>query len=175
MAEHAHRRPPDLVAETRAAAELARWLRAQGVEDEESIELSILSETDLAESCAAFMVANELDDGRIEAINTLVGKLQGLRATLRERKERRRTRVVQALQDVGRKSLPTSAGTLSVVSGKPRLRQVDPSAVPAEFVRVEVVKRVTYDEQSIAARFEAGEHVPGYERTNGEPYLMVRS
>lgn len=166
-------RPPDLLQESRVARALLEELRASGVDDEETVDLAVASETNLVEAAEAVLdavhAARALADGcgqRIEALWARKGRLE-------RRVDVLRGALARAIDDAGLPGsrLVTPGATLTVSRARDRCRVTDPEAVPADLRRSKTT--VEPDKSAILARLMAGDEVPGACLDNGGRFLRV--
>jgi hypothetical protein len=156
-------------AEARA---LVAALRDAGIDDHESVQLSLESETGLTEAvgeAVAKLAEIEAMQGALDRMQEDIG---ARKAKLREKAERVRGAVVSALELAGLTNVGTPLGTAYVIHGKPGVRIVDEAAIPAEFIRAKTT--TSPDRAAIGRALAAGQTIPGAALGNGESSLGVR-
>lgn len=148
-----------------------RVLHPELLEDDESWMLAIESETDLDAMLQSIVRAID-DAAALEA-----GTKERL-DTLKARKERF-ARKQDALRELAFKLMSGAdvqkreyaEATLSISKGRPELVEIDTKNLPEEFWRI---KREP-DRNRIAAALKAGEQVPGFQLSNAQPHLTIRT
>lgn len=107
----------------------------------------------------------------------LLAGLKDYIATLKERAERldheievHRAMIRRTMEGAQLTKMKTTVANVTLASGKPKVIVKDLNLLPDECKRVFVEANKT----AIAARFSAGEQVPGAELSNAEPYLLVK-
>lgn len=163
---------PNLHVETSAAMMLAEAMREHGF-DEESVQLSISSETSFPEAVsAALQRLAELAEHE-EAAKRLATTYRDRATALDFRQERLREALVEALERSGA-PLPMrlAEATITVSRPAPSARVTDELALPAEYVLTKVVTRP--DMKAITAALRAGTAVAGASLGNSRPSLVVR-
>lgn len=158
--------------EAHGVRHLIRLLEESGITDQESIEISITSESALPEAVDAAVQQLGEVEAMIAALDKRADELGARKARLRERGERIRGAVVSALELAGVPSVPTPEGSVYLVRGRPSVRVFDEESIPAEFRRT--VTKVSPDLTAIKRALEAGQSVPGVGLSNGATSLGVR-
>ncbi len=75
--------------------------------------------------------------------------------------------------DTGCPAIRTDTHTASLTTPSPKLRVLDPQAVPAEFMAPQPPKP---DMAKLQAAYDAGQRFPGVEKTNGSaPFITIRA
>lgn len=157
------------VAEARGVVDA---LREAGIDDEESIEISLESETSLAESLTAALASIREREALIRSAADEVDRLMARKLALAEGIVRDKARIADALQRLGRNA-KCAYGTVYVVPGQPSARVVSSGEVPPEFTRTKTETRP--DLAAIRRALVAGIRVPGAELSNAAPSIGVRS
>ena len=154
------------------ARALIEALAAIGKDDEETVELSIASETDLKEVCSwalgKIAEAEALEDGAKAA-----KAAAGIRAArFAARVERLRAALAEALGIAGMRGLVLPEATLSLMQLAPSVRVTDEEAVPEAYKRQVVT--TTIDKRALGAALKAGTYVPGATLSNATATLVIR-
>lgn len=153
------------------ARALVAALREAGITDDESVEISLESQTDLPTALGeAVRQLDELDAMQV-ALDRLADNIGVRKARLRERSERIRGAVLSALELAGVPSCPTPLGTVSLIAPKPGVRILDEALIPVEFVRSKTT--TSPDKAAISRALMAGVAVPGAVLGNGAPSLRI--
>jgi hypothetical protein len=154
------------------ARALVAALRDIGVTDEEIVELSIASETDLREAVGEAVRRM----GEIEAMATglqdRIGQLAARKHALEGRAERIRGAIVSALELADVRRVPTIEATVYLIAGRPGVRILDEDAIPADLRRSKTT--TSPDRAAIQRALEAGRTVPGCVLSNGSTALGIR-
>jgi hypothetical protein len=165
---------PDLIAEARAARQLIDWLRASGIDDEESVDLSVSSETSLKEAASLVLSAIDDDEALIAGCLEQIEQRQARVLRLRERSKNRRAALARALEDAGLPRLPLPEALLSLSKRGPAPDVYDETQVPDRFWKEVVKVDRKLDRAALAAALSEPDGVPGARLTNGGVSLTVR-
>ena len=141
--------------------------------DEETVELTVASETDLAGAVAAAIVELAGAKAAAEATDALIAKLVLRRERQLARDERIRARIAQALGSLGLRRLVTPAGTVSVVAAPARVIITDEAAVPLNWWRQRVTPYL--DKAGIRAALQGGQEVSGCTLSNRADTIRIRT
>lgn len=141
--------------------------------DEETVELTVASETDLAGAVAAAIVEAAGAVAAAEATDALIAKLVLRRERQLARDERLRARIAQALGSLGLRKLATPAGSVSIVPAPARVLITDEAAVPLHWWRQRVTPYL--DKAGIRAALQGGQEVPGATLSNRADTIRVRT
>jgi hypothetical protein len=158
--------------QARAAAAIAQALRECG-EDEEAVDISVHSETDLFEALELVVRANLEDETHVEALKRAAEALQARAARKQRRIEYRRGVMLSALEIADLPRVELAAATLSVARGRQRVVVTDETAIPLEYTTEKVVRRP--DLAAIGEAIKAGQTVNGATLSNAMPQLQVRT
>lgn len=167
------KRAPDLRMEAAAAAAIAAELRDLEFDDE-SVELSVESETDFVEAVTLAVIRlNELAEHEA-ACKRLADGYRDRAGKLAIRAEQIRDVLAEALQRSG-VPLPLRLDVATVSVGHPAAsaRVIDADEIPEDFMRCKVVK--SPDMRAITQALRDGKPVAGCTLANARPSLLVRT
>ncbi|MGU3575672.1 siphovirus Gp157 family protein [Brucellaceae bacterium C25G] len=160
--------------EKEAVKTLMAQLRAEGSDDQESVEIAIESETELLEVISAAL--SEIDELEIldNGISSKIDEFTSRRTVIRKRKDLIRASVEQAmmLADLETVRLPTATITLRKL--KPSAVIDDEALIPSRFWLPQQPPAPKLDKKSLIAALEDGEEISGARLDNGAVSLSVR-
>jgi Siphovirus Gp157 len=149
-------------------------LAALGMEvDEETVEITVSSETSLAEAVASALVEAAGAEAAAAATADLITKLVQRRERQLARAERIRARVARALDSLGLRRLVTPAGTVSVVAAPARVIVTDEAAIPLAWWRERTTRHL--DKAGIRKALMEGREVYGVTLSNRPATIRVRT
>lgn len=144
----------------------------QLVEDAEAWALSIESETN------AFDMLRQIERRRQEAasmagaIASNIAELEIRQARFVEREKAMRALGFKIMEIAGLKKAEFAEATYSIRNGQPKLiGDATPDTMPNAFVRT----KLELDRTAIKEALQAGSIVPGFELSNSEPSLSIRT
>jgi hypothetical protein len=162
----------NLKQEAEAARQLVAFLKEKGLDDEETVDASIESETDL-KAALSYALA-QLDEtmalraGAVESAKRLRERADRFDAKC----DRIHTAIHVALDTAGQKSLKLPEATLSIRAGVPSVRVIDENEIPAEFWLEKTDWQL--DRKKVAEALKAKQPVPGATLSNPQPTLAIR-
>jgi hypothetical protein len=154
------------------ARTLVAALREAGIEDQESLEISLESETDLPAALGEAVARLADIEAMIGALDRRAEEIGARKVVLKERAERVRGAVVSALELAGVRSVPTPEGCVYTIAVRPSVRIFDEACIPEAFMKAKTT--VTPDRAAIGRALAAGQNVPGACLGNGGVSLGVR-
>lgn len=163
-----------LIKEKDAIKSLMSQLRAEGNDDEESVEIAIESETSFLE-----VVAKALDEiDELEAIDVgLTSKIEAFtsrRAATRKRMDIIRASIEQAMMLADLETLRLPTATITLRKLKPSAVIDDEAQIPSRFWLAQPPPAPKLDKKSLLAALEDGEEISGARLDNGTVSLSVR-
>lgn len=141
--------------------------------DDETVELVVASETDLAAAVAAALVEAETQTAAAKATAELIEVLAARRERQLARAERIRERIGRTLASLGLRRISTAAGTVSLTPAPARVIVTDEEAIPAEWWREKVVRSL--DKAAIRQALQDGQEVYGATLSNRSDTIRVRT
>jgi len=139
-------------------------------EDDEVLRVDMLEGATSLKELAA-VILDGIGDARALYSGTKIrmDELKARQERFKMRGEFLRAMLLKLLQHAEVKKLELAAGTVSVKAGAQQLRGDDASGLPDELCRIAREP----DKIKIKERLQAGEAVPGFALSNGEPTLAV--
>jgi len=128
--------------EAAQAAELIEALRQIGQADEESVELTIASETSLVEAAQKAVAMLDEAQAMMIGIDARMEALKARKARLGARVERIRDELTQALEMAGQKRLSLPEATLFMQPGREAMRITDEDLLPPRFYEVKEISDI---------------------------------
>lgn len=154
------------------ARDLIAALREAGIDDAESLEISLESETGLTEAVGeAIRQVGEIE-AQVTGLQDRIGQLAARQHGLKARAERIRGAIASALDLADVKRVSTIEGTVYLINRPAEVRVVDEAALPAEFLRTKT--QVSPDLAAIRRALQAGVVVPGCLVGNGGVSVGLR-
>jgi ribosomal protein S13 len=169
---NANTRTTPLIVHASQARTLVAALREAGIEDQESLEISLESETGIGEAVAERMAAVALRKAHIAGLEKLKEEIGARKLRLEQEIERIEGAVTDAILRVGH-NIPTPLGTAYVSAGRRSCRIITPELIPDEFVEVVTERKIR--KADLTRALQAGRIVEGAELSNGRPSLGLRS
>lgn len=163
---------PDLSAAVRAHQALVDAVKAAYPEEtEESLADSILSATELDEVLIATLRVVFEREAQATALDAMVNAMVARKRRLEDGTEAMRRAVLNAMQEVGWRRLPSPPPDFSVAvsAGKQKVLITDEAALPFDLCRAVV----TPDKTAIREALEEGGDVPGAVLGNRVPGLVI--
>jgi hypothetical protein len=143
------------------------------LELDEQLKLSTLEgETELNELVSLLLAQNEDDEGVIASLKKQREDRKEREQRMERRIEARKNAIISLMDCAQITKLPLPEATVSIRTILPRLKIVDPKALPDAFTIEEVVRKP--DTDAIEAAVERGASIPGVILTNGGASLTVR-
>jgi hypothetical protein len=159
--------------QARAAAMLLAELRNAHPLDEEDVQTAIEGQTDLIEVARQVLVEMQEAADHVRAIGDTIMRLRARSDRIERREQRLREALLGAMEMAGLRSLRLPESTLTVTVGRPSVRVIDEAQIPADFWRVEEVRKL--DRKRILSDLLGNEAVPGAALSNGASCLTVRN
>lgn len=138
-------------------------------EMKDTLEGAVGTFEDKAKSVLAY--SNGLD-GDIEAIEKEVKRLNTMKSTLKNKKERMREYLKQNMQRTNISNIKCDLFSITLTRGRQVLLITDQDKIPSDYIDVEVVQKP--DKKRLLADLKNGEEIPGCEIAISEEGLLVR-
>jgi hypothetical protein len=140
--------------------------------DEETLLDTVEGLSDLDEVIAE-VVRSRLDDlALVEALQRRRDEMQERLARLKDRAERKKAVIVEAMETAGLKKITREDFTLSLRPGTAGLQVVDETVIPEGYWRPQPAK---LDRLALVAALKQGDAVPGAALTNPMPTIALRT
>lgn len=140
--------------------------------DEETLLDTVEGLSDLDEVIAE-IVRSRLDDlALVEALQRRRDEMQERLARLKDRAERKKALIVEAMETAGLKKITREDFTLSLRPGTAGLQVVDETVIPETYWRPQPPK---LDRLALVAALKQGDAVPGAALTNPMPTIALRT
>lgn len=167
-ATHALRR------QSEAAKRMLAILRDSGdADDQEIVETAIEGETSLLEAISATLDADDEDDILIVGIEAKEEVLAARKNAAKQRKERRRAAIEQAMLVTEQDKFTLPTATIFLSKRKPNLVIENEAEIPAVFWTIPKVEP-KLDKKALKEALEAAEEIPGAHLDNGSVSLTIR-
>jgi hypothetical protein len=157
------------------SADLAKRIAValSGEDDAELIHDTIEGETDFFECIDAMLEANALDEANTEAAKAVIERIKARADKAKERVQKRRDLIADAMREVGLKTVQRPLGTLSVkaLAAKPIIYNED--QIPGEYMVIKTTRKP--DMKAIGDALKSGKAVSGVRLSNGGQALAVRT
>lgn len=160
----------ELTAEVRAAQLLRARLKEEFADDPELAASMIEGETGIHEAIEAAAKAVFEDEGRIEAIHAMIGKLQTRKSRIENRVEIMRAAICVAMLEAAIKTKDYGFCTVTVKPLPPAAIIADEAAVPSEYWRPQEPR---LDRRAVLTALKQGA-VPGAELSNGGETIAIK-
>lgn len=140
--------------------------------DEETLLDTVEGLSDLDEVIAE-IVRSRLDDlALVEALQRRRDEMQERLARLKDRAERKKALIVEAMETAGLKKITREDFTLSLRPGTAGLQVIDETVIPETYWRPQPPK---LDRLALVAALKQGDAVPGAALTNPMPTIALRT
>lgn len=140
--------------------------------DEETLLDTVEGLSDLDEVIAE-IVRSRLDDlALVEALQRRRDEMQERLARLKDRAERKKAVIVEAMETAGLKKITREDFTLSLRPGTAGLQVIDETVIPETYWRPQPPK---LDRLALVAALKQGDAVPGAALTNPMPTIALRT
>lgn len=140
--------------------------------DEETLLDTVEGISDLDEVIAE-IVRSRLDDlALVEALQRRRDEMQERLARLKDRAERKKALIVEAMETAGLKKITREDFTLSLRPGTAGLQVIDETVIPETYWRPQPPK---LDRLALVAALKQGDAVPGAALTNPMPTIALRT
>lgn len=159
--------------EALAAKMLIEALAQAGEDDEESIELTIASETNLNEAVEQALDVALHANAMCNAIGDRIDALKARQARLAARAERIRGLILTAMEMSGQRKLELPEATISVKPSPASVIVTSEDLIPDEWWKVETVRKL--DKRRLSEALKNGISVEGAVLSNAYPSLSVRT
>lgn len=160
---------PDLKRELLAHEALVqRILDAFPDQSEADLADTIDGESNIKEAIAATLCLALEAEAMADGLNKYIADLRERCCRLDAKSERLRAAALQCMLDIGESKIQTTAFTVSVVQGKPKVQIT--GEVPEQFCKV----TLTPNKSAIADALHAGLKPTWCTLSNGQPHLMIR-
>lgn len=140
--------------ESLAVAGLLEGVRLDGGDDE-AVEITIASESNLQEAAGAVVLSILQDEAHIAGLKETISALRARTDRLAARTQRCRSALLAALEMCGLKKLRLDVATISAGSGQPGVVVTDETLVPARFRRADPRVEAAYEQLLRAAAYAA--------------------
>jgi hypothetical protein len=131
----------------------------------------LTGETGLREFLDTGLDAKLKSDELIEGIGVRMANAKARRDRFEQRSDAVRSLMFKLMTHAGLRRVVLPEATLSISAGQSKVIITDESSLPPDCVRVHTSPNIT----EIKKRLARGEHVPGAEISNAEPFLTVRT
>lgn len=141
------------------------------IEDDESWQMSLESETDLPALLTA--IVRKIEDAKALAVGTKdrLDELEKRKARFEERVDAMRQLAFKMMQAAEVNKIELAEATLSLRNGAQQLvGEADPAALPDTLCKVSR----TIDRTKVKEALKAGQEVPGFTLSNAAPSLSIR-
>jgi hypothetical protein len=145
--------------EAQAVAGLLEGIRTDGG-DEESVEITIASESNLKEAASAVVLTIMQDEAHIASLKETVSTLRARADRLAARTQRCRSALMAALEACGLKKLHLDVATVSVGRGAPAIVVTDEELVPTRFRQAAPQVEAAYEQLLRASAYAASHGNP---------------
>jgi hypothetical protein len=130
-------------------------------------------ESDALDLIRALIRASIDADLMAEAAHQCQGEIAARAERAERRKQPFRTAALARMDLAGLTRLPEPDFTARVQAGPARLGELDPDALPPEFVEVEVTVTRRPLEDRLLAALKPGQTIPGASLIGGQPFLVI--
>ena len=162
----------EVAVQVSAVRRLLDSLAADGIGDEESIELSIASETSLIEAIEAAVDRIAQLDAMAASLKAREDNFYIRRARFDAQRDRIKRSIVDAMAETGQRKLEVAGATIYTSEGRLKAILTDKDALPSEYL---VPQPSAPDMAAITAALRAGAVVPGATLSNRSVILNIRT
>jgi len=163
-----------LLRQKEAAKTILAQLKEAGIDDEESFEIAIESETNLLEVISKALDKIDEDDVLDAGLTAKIEAFTERRTAIRKQKDFLRTSIEQAMLIAEQETMRLPTATLTLRKVKPGTVIETEADIPSRFWTPQETPAPKLNKKSLLEALEAGETIPGARLDNGSVSLTVR-
>jgi hypothetical protein len=163
-----------LLRQKEAAKTILAQLKEAGIDDEESFEIAIESETNLLEVISKALDKIDEDDVLDAGLTAKIEAFIERRNAIRKQKDFLRTSIEQAMLIAEQETMRLPTATLTLRKVKPGTVIETEAEIPSRFWTPQETPAPKLNKKILLEALEAGETIPGARLDNGSIILTVR-
>ncbi|MDH7790699.1 siphovirus Gp157 family protein [Ochrobactrum sp. AN78] len=163
-----------LLRQKEAAKTILAQLKEAGIDDEESFEIAIESETNLLEVISKALDKIDEDDVLDAGLTAKIEAFTERRNAIRKQKDFLRTSIEQAMLIAEQETMRLPTATLTLRKVKPGTVIETEAEIPSRFWTPQETPAPKLNKKILLEALEAGETIPGARLDNGSIILTVR-